>query len=221
MPLPIQLGSLTDRLRKLFRITGRTRFALDETVVPVVVVQDLTVGPYQAGVIPAAGTISFQTLTAGSQVAIMMNPGSVALLDTETDEFRGRSWTTDILELLNRSAEFLVWSAFIVDRNTAIPPIAVPASIVSLVETQLNRFGDRRVPVVLAEYPGGLIVTPAAKRIWQQATNSTGTARDSFRLPPGIVLGPTEALVFDNPFGPAAASNAILNASGIYQPQPA
>ena len=41
MPQPIQVGSISDRLRSFFRLRGRSGFQLDETVVPVVNVQDL------------------------------------------------------------------------------------------------------------------------------------------------------------------------------------
>jgi len=58
VPIPIQSASLTERLRKFFRIRGKTGFVLDEVVAPVVLVQDLTLGPYQSGVTPAAGETS-------------------------------------------------------------------------------------------------------------------------------------------------------------------
>lgn len=41
MPQPIQTAGISDRLRRFFRLRGRTGFQLDETVVPVVNVQDL------------------------------------------------------------------------------------------------------------------------------------------------------------------------------------
>ena len=41
MPQPIQTAGISDRLRKFFRLRGRSGFQLDETVVPVVNVQDL------------------------------------------------------------------------------------------------------------------------------------------------------------------------------------
>lgn len=45
MPQPIQDANLSDRLRRFFKLRGRTSFQLDETVVPIVVIEDLS-GPY-------------------------------------------------------------------------------------------------------------------------------------------------------------------------------
>ncbi len=45
MPVPIQDAGLSDRLRRFFKLRGRTSFQLDETVVPVVLLETLS-GPY-------------------------------------------------------------------------------------------------------------------------------------------------------------------------------
>lgn len=47
MPLEIQRGELTDRLRRFFGITGRVPSQLDETVVPVANLQQLDQPPYR------------------------------------------------------------------------------------------------------------------------------------------------------------------------------
>jgi len=47
MPTPIQSSSITNKLRSFFRLRGRQIFTLDETSVPVVIVEDLTTAPYR------------------------------------------------------------------------------------------------------------------------------------------------------------------------------
>lgn len=47
MPTPIQVSSITNKLRSFFQLRGRQLFTLDETAVPIVSVEDLTQAPYR------------------------------------------------------------------------------------------------------------------------------------------------------------------------------
>jgi len=47
MPLPIQQGSVADRLRNFLKITGRAATSVDEVLVPIISVQDLDQMPYR------------------------------------------------------------------------------------------------------------------------------------------------------------------------------
>jgi hypothetical protein len=55
MPLPIQLGELANRVRRALDTRGRLPLALDETVVPVVLIADADEVPYALDPIHAAG----------------------------------------------------------------------------------------------------------------------------------------------------------------------
>lgn len=227
MPLPIQLGSLTDRLRKLFRIVGRTRFTLDETVVPVVLVQDLTVGPYQAGVIPAAGGIIWDNLlVAGSQVVLLLNPDDVAILGGSLgDQFEGRSWTSLQLEVWNRSTTFLASVQVHITRRDLLPGPA--ADIHQLVQTQQDLPSDipttppgaHVVPVVMAEFPGGGWVVNADQLLMEANVGAVTSSTDRFKIPP-FTLGPTEVVVITSVTGPAANNSMFLNGYGFYKQEP-
>lgn len=75
MPQPIQDASLSDRLRRFFRLRGRTTFSLDETVVPMVLVEDLSTGRYPKKLILVQGLgladgITVDPAGAPAQVAI-------------------------------------------------------------------------------------------------------------------------------------------------------
>lgn len=227
MPLPIQLGSLTDRLRKLFRIVGRTRFTLDETVVPVVVVQDLTQGPYQAGVLPAAGGLIWDNLlVGGSQCVILLNPDDVALLlNLAFLDFEGRSWTSESLTVWNRSTNFLASVQVHITRRDLLPGPA--GDIHQLVQTQQNLPADipttppgaHVVPVVLAEFPAGGIVVNADQLIMEGNVGAVTSATDRLTIPP-FILGPAEMLVVTSVTGPVANNSMFLNASGFYKQEP-
>lgn len=55
MPLPIQLGELANRIRRAFDVRGRMPLALDETVVPVLIVGDATDFPFSLDPLGFAG----------------------------------------------------------------------------------------------------------------------------------------------------------------------
>lgn len=62
MPLPIQSGDLADRLRRFFRLSGRIPSALDETVVPVALIQDLGEPPWRGPAAASDFSISLTTV---------------------------------------------------------------------------------------------------------------------------------------------------------------
>jgi len=49
MPLEVQSGDVADRLRRFFRLVGRIPTALDETLVPTAVLQNLDQPPWRSG----------------------------------------------------------------------------------------------------------------------------------------------------------------------------
>jgi len=101
MPYPIQLGPLTDRLRKFFRIRGKATFMLDEVVVPVALVQDLTKGPYQAGVTPAARNIIMpqgSTTNPTMTIAMQDKPGGT-VTPVLPDSFKNNTFSITWMEI--------------------------------------------------------------------------------------------------------------------------
>jgi hypothetical protein len=87
MPLPIQLGELANRVRRALDTRGRLPLALDETIVPVVLIADADEVPYALDPQHAAG---FQrgTGAVGVQVTIGISnqgpEGSVFILEQLT-----------------------------------------------------------------------------------------------------------------------------------------
>jgi len=69
MPLDIQQGEVADRLRKFFRLSGRIPATLDETVVPVAILQSLDQPPWRLTAQRGAAYI-IKTLVAAEQLAI-------------------------------------------------------------------------------------------------------------------------------------------------------
>jgi len=77
VPLSIQLGEIANRLRRSLDVRGRMPLALDETVVPVVVVRDANDLPFALDPSEVAGFASV-TPTAGQQATIgLSNQGPV------------------------------------------------------------------------------------------------------------------------------------------------
>jgi len=104
MPYPIQLGAVTDRMRNFFRLRGKTTFMLDEVVVPVTMIQDLTKGPYQAGVVPVAAEININNAagTTGGLALILNNkPGSLISLAGLGQDMNGKSFSVTSVEIQN------------------------------------------------------------------------------------------------------------------------
>jgi len=227
VPIPIQSGSITTRLRNFFRIRGKTAFALDEIVAPVVLVQDLTVGPYQAGVSPCAGQITFQPDEAvTSSLVILLNdkPGSITpVLDKQFD---GRSFSFTFIEMQNVGEPTIVeWTAIsirLIPREVVVA-MGVPdgSQVLSLIQ---NNPGTIDVPVEIYTFNSAVPGSPQ-RRIWRGVLgdniNTLGSRR-TIEPTPNITIGPGDALALtqDTTATPTTGRAMRFHARGFYQEQP-
>jgi len=225
VPIPIQSGSLSDRLRRFFRIRGKTSFVLDEVVAPVVIVQDLTKGPYQAGVTPCAGGVTAVIVTPASNsytMAIILNdkPGSVT--EFLPDQFNNRTFSATWFEMQNQPFP----ATLLGDVNMILVPRAevfaagIPDAAAELIAMQSND-GSLKVPVQMFTFP---VSMGTGSKLWRgilgDNTNTLGSRR-TFDPEPNVTIGKDDALVvrFDGVSGITASP--FLNVRGFYQEQPA
>jgi len=225
VPIPIQSGSLSDRLRKFFRIRGKTGFVLDEVVAPVVLVQDLTEGPYQAGVTPAAG-VQLITLPNPGDFAtfvVIMNDKPGSLTPVLDRQFNDRSFSFTYAEAQNISFPVTELDDMKLSLALRADVVAagVPLAASNLVSIQ-NNDGTIKVPVEIFTYN---VVIPSTL-IWRgllgDNTNTLGSRRIFDDIKPNITIGPEDALIFAS--GTAITAGPVemfFNARGFYQEQPA
>jgi len=226
VPFPIQSGSITERTRKFFRIRGKTNFTLDEVVAPVVVVQDLTKGPYQAGVTPAAGELLWDVAIApdSSVMAVILNDkiGSVTeVLDRQFDD-RSFSMTWFEMQLVPAVAlESLSQLQFFIAPRSVVFA-GIPNKSTQLTSIQ-NNDGTRGVPVEMFGFDAGLAL--GDKIIWRGVLgdniNILGSRR-TMEPEPNITIGPKDALCLRNGTPPSPdAQQVYTSIRGLYQEQPA
>jgi len=230
VPYPIQSGSISDRLRKFFRIRGKTSFSLDEMVAPVVLVQDLTKGPYQAGVTPAAGAARLTAApgpgpTDGWSFGVMLNdkPGSITpVLDLQFDE-RSFSFTWAQIENAGGFAvgELDELELKLTTRANVIAA-GVPTDSQRLVSIQ-GSDKARDIPVEIFEWD---FVSISGKLLWRgllgDNTNTVGRTMIFEEIIPSITIGPEDVLVFTTRNVNAQTAGEIRMAvRGFYQEQPA
>ena len=225
MPLPIQVGSVTQKLREFFRIRGRSKFMLDETVVPVVQLQDLSKGSFQAGITPTAWTQS-QVGAAGRQFVITLNPDAVLPLvaDLTTDiRFIGRSFSMTHLTLVNRTVNNARVRVGIVPRGTVIVPTGAGAAkqaiAVQIRELRTALPGVMLVPVVLATVPAiPFVIFPAANEFYRGDLG----ANSELVIPtdnPATTIDLSAAIVIEELLG-VGGGTWDVNVRGNYQEQP-
>ncbi len=219
MPIPIQLGAITDRLRRFLRIRGGVRLSLDETLVPTVQVQDLTKGPYQAGVSPAAGTI-VSPGTVGGQVLLYINPdaGAVIQATLENDtRFIGRSFSLTAIELKARTAGAARYRVGTVPRD--IITGATLTTRKALVNVQQGN-GLLIVPVILATVTAIPFVLFSTVSEWfhSQQLGDISAAAIPIPIPssPATVIDITTALIIEET---VAGALFDVNVRGFYQEQ--
>jgi len=227
VPYPIQLGAITDRLRKFFRIRGRTNFALDEIVAPVVLVQDLTVGPYQAGVTPCAGSIVWNLpVDAGGLQAyvLLLNDKAGSVTPVLGKQFDGRSFSVTWMDIQNATAggnaEELSFQLQLIPRANVVAA-GVPINAENLVSIQDND-GTITVPVEAFTFDPPGVATGAT--IWRgilgDNTNTLGSRR-TLEPNPTITIGPKDAILFRQIDVIAVTTQALrVNVRGFYQEQP-
>jgi len=223
MPIPIQAGPITDRLRKFFRIRGRVVLALDEIVAPVCLVQDLTKGPYQSGVSPCAGSIAWQiALAASGSVVIVLNDKLGSLTPVLGPQFKGRSFSLTWAEMQNTNATDSIDDLRIqvVDR-AAVLATGVPTASAPFFAIQEGD-GKLTVPVELFAFDaaapagGGTIWTG----ILGDNQNTLGSRR-TMEPEPNVTIGPSTAVLIRNLGGtPAGATVVFVSVRGFYQQQP-
>jgi len=224
VPLPIQSGSITDKVRKFFRIRGKTAFALDEIVAPVVLVQDLSKGPFQAGVTPAAGSLQISVNAAASfSIAVILNDkaGSVTpVLGSQFDE-RTFSFTFAEIQNINFAAGELNDLLLTLVPRSDIVAAGVPIAAGSLVSIQ-TADGTQTVPVELFHFDSVINGGIVWRGLLGDNTNVLGSRRTFEDIQPNITIGPRDALVItDFVSSPAAISFLELTVRGFYQQQPA
>lgn len=221
MPIPIQLGSLTERLRRFLRIRGRVRLSLDETVVPTVQVQDLTRGPYLAGVEPCAGNLVLVSPAgAPSQWVIYLNPDAALLpaADLTTDlRFVGRSFTVQSLYISQRTSVNYRYRVGLVPRGIMLGGTFTVTK--QLLSVQDGAGVLDTVPVIIGTIVAAPFVPFAAPNEFFTATNN-GVPEIPIVMPslPGTTITTEQAIVIEQVN--AGAGTSDLNIRGTYQTQP-
>jgi len=216
---------MSDRLRKFFRIRGKTGFVLDEVVAPVVLVQDLTEGPYQAGVTPGAGTIRATPVgaAAGWAFVLMLNDKLGSVIVDLGPQFKERSFSVTYAEIQNITLTTVDLGDIRLRLATRAQVLAagVPDGSAALFSIQEND-GSLSIPVELFIFNS---VTIAGSTIWRgilgDNTNTLGSGRVFDNLKPAITLGPDDALIFQSDTSPLATSQIGVSVRGFYQEQPA
>lgn len=194
-----------------------------------VLVQDLSKGPYQSGVTPGAGTAR-ATISAGAQrwsFAIMLNdkPGSVTPVLPR--QFNNRTFSFTMAELQNIDLGALENDDIyltIVDRATVVAGTPITAD--NLISIQ---GGDKKPPGIIPVeiFTFRTQLGAAFPRIWQGAigdnTNTLGSRRLFDNIQPNITIGPNEALVFstNKDQGVGGIFGMFASVRGFYQEQPA
>jgi len=228
MPIPIQSGSISDRLRKFFRIRGKTGFTLDEVVAPVVIVQDLTKGPYQSGVTPAGGSVrhTIVALDPGFSIVIVLNDKLGSLTPVLDRQFDERSFSFTFAEVQNTDIDVAQLSRLqlkVGDRANIVAA-GVPVAASGLFSIQTNN-GSIRVPVEMFTYPAQI----TGGKIWDgllgDNTNTLGSRRLFDSIQPNVTIGPDDALIFTTDANTQTTANSpaqiIMSVRGFYQEQPA
>jgi len=223
VPYPIQSGSITDRLRKFFRIRGKTGFALDEMVAPVVIVQDLTKGPYQSGVTPAAGSIFFAPPASTWSVAVLLNDKPGSITPVLGAEFISRTFSFLWAEQQQTDFDVTQLASLSLRLSTRQQVITagVPISSTTLFSIQ-NNDGSLTVPVEMFALPDQIVGAVIWNGIMGDNVNTLGSLRRFEDIQPNITIGPDDALVFNSGIAAAGGIERMrVNVRGFYQEQPA
>jgi len=219
MPYPIQLGAVTDRLRNFFRLRGKTTFMLDEVVVPVTMVQDLTKGPYVAGVTPAAAEINVTVdIINQAGVAILLNTKVGSLIPTAAikQPLAGKSFSVKSIEWQNTGAAVPRAFLLYINRTQLEGIVAVPTISRGFNKILFGGAGGIITKQVSAEMfvwedTTGL-VTSTNQRIWSgelAASPGIGSLR-IFEPDPPATIGPEDALILLMDAATAAPSRLIV-----------
>ena len=203
--------------------TAVRAFALDEIVAPVFVIQDLTAGPFLAGVTPASGTINVGISTSlPSSFALILNDKAGSVTDVLGDQFDGRSFTVTNVEIQNKN---ILLTEALEDLQLSVASRAnvfagTPTLSNFMPAIQFNP-GTKNVPVEMYSFDAGLT---GGLMIWRgilgDNTNTLGTRR-TLEPEPGVTIGPDDAIILRNNVSPSSPQNLQVTIRGIYQEQPA
>jgi len=232
VPIPIQSGSLTDRLRKFFRIRGKSGFILDEVVAPVVLIQDLTLGPYQAGVTPAAANQTLVPLASatGWAFAVILNDKVGSVTPVLPRQFIGRSFSFTYADIVNREPPIIAADMEDVrlrlGNRSAVIAAGIPTASRAFANIQTNRrepdSPQVTIPVEIFAFNAAVV---NGSTIWSgnfgDNTNTVGSRKVFEDIQPNITIGPNDALIVSNLTSPAASAGTVSIAlRGFYQEQP-
>jgi len=216
---------MTERLRKFFRIRGKTAFALDEIVAPVVLVQDLTQGPYQAGVTPAAGTIFFTVIQAGGTgVALVLNDKAGSLTPILDSQFDNRSFSVTNIDLQIFDDNVLAVVAMrdiliSVHSRIAVASAGVPDVSASLFSIQ-NNDGSLAIPVELFAFEAGLGPGSGILRTALGDNINAAGAQRTIEPVPQVTIGKSDALVMSFQASAVTDQQIFVSIRGYYQSNP-
>jgi len=192
-------------------------------VAPVVIVQDLTKGPYQSGVTPAAGTGFLDSGVAvgtNQALAMLLNDKAGSLTPVLGPEFDGRSFSFTWMEIQNFSDEAYPGLFLRVVPRSVVVALGVPDSAERTFSIQQN-FNEQAVPVESFGYNS--VVATGAAIIWRgilgDNLNVIGSRR-TLEPEPQITIGPKDALLLSTTTPVAVQRNAIVSFRGYYQEQP-
>jgi len=232
VPIPIQSGSLSDRLRNFFRIRGKTSFVLDEVVAPVVLVQDLSKGPYQAGVTPAAANQTLVPLATatGWAFAIILNDKLGSVTPVLPRQFDGRSFSFTYADIVNREppipAVEMEDVRLRLGNRAAVVAAGIPTASRQFANIQTNRPNadspQLTIPVEIFAFNAAVV---NGSTIWSgnfgDNTNTVGSRKVFEDIIPNITIGPNDALIVSNLTSPQASAGIVSIAlRGFYQEQP-
>jgi len=228
MPTPIQLGAITDRLRKFLRIRGKLPLLLDEVVVPMVLIQDLTVGPYQAGVSPCAGSESLNIAsddTTGT-IAIFLQDKPASITPELGPQFDGRSFSGTFIDMQNNFVDPAIDVQMLLTGRAQLIAAGVPSNQTQLTSIQENPDGLATVPVAIAAF-NAVNVAAQSALLWRGrleglVANNSPTVRE-IQATPQNTIGPKDVILLKFTTGTLGGGPGIqvrFNIRGFYQQQP-
>jgi len=192
-------------------------------VAPVVLVQDLTKGPYQSGVTPCAGTITWNTIdgAAGSSINILLNDKAGSLTPDLGSQFLGRSFSITWLEIQNVTGAGIETVDLMIRVGKRSDTLlgGVPSDAASLFSIQENDNG-LAVPVEMFEFASGAEGGPNIYRTFLGDNTNTLGSRRQYEPEPNITIGPGGSIIITNINQPLIGQILRVSVRGFYQEQP-
>jgi len=194
---------------------------LDEVVAPVVLVQDLTKGPYQAGVTPCIGTLTWSVLIAGTSSWLLLLNDKIGSVTPDLGiGFAGRSISISWIEIQNSTTAIEAIPDLqlrLGKRENAL--LGVP-TVSDQMTSILENDGVARVPVEQFNMSSGV---QGGRLIWRGQLGDNLNTLGSRRIiepEPQLVLGPRDVLILTTTNTFTADQALRVNIRGFYQEQP-